>query len=73
MMSALFRNIPLIELALVLILLGLGGFGSLSLRRGINHPVNSKARSNGKWVLAGLCGLALLAIILLFLVTLIKG
>jgi hypothetical protein len=72
-MSELFRNIPLIELLLVLTMLGLGGFGYLSLPRGTKHQANTKATSNGKWILAGLCGLALLAIFLLFVIALTKG
>ena len=72
-MGVLFRNIPLIELLLALTMLGLGGLGYLSLPRGTKHPDNPRAMSNGKWILVGLSGLALLAIILLIVITLIKG
>jgi hypothetical protein len=72
-MGVLFRNIPLIEMLLILTMLGLGGLGCRSLPRGAKHPDIPRASSTGTWILFGLCGLALLAIILLFLVTLVKG
>jgi hypothetical protein len=72
-MSVLFRDIPLIELLLALTMLGLGGLGYLSLPRGKKPPDNPRAMSNGKWILIGLSGLALLAIILLIVITLLKG
>ena len=70
-MSDFLREIPFIELLLVFAMLGLGGLGFFSLlrRRDPANPIKSVLM--GKWILAGLIGLAFLAIILFFVVSLV--
>ncbi|MBE3142989.1 MAG: hypothetical protein IMZ61_03585 [Planctomycetes bacterium] len=71
MMNVFVREIPFIELLLVFAMLGLGGLGFFSLLRRRNPTDLMKYGSTGKWILAGLIGLAVLAIILLFVVSLV--
>ena len=73
-MSVFVKIIPCIELLLVLAMLALGGLGYLSLwSKAANLPGQNQYRSAGKWVLPGLIGLAILAILLLFVVSFVKG
>jgi hypothetical protein len=71
MMNVFVREIPFIELLLVFAMLGLGGLGFFSLLRRRDPTDPMKYGSTGKWILAGLIGLAVLAIILLIVVSLV--
>jgi hypothetical protein len=70
-MNDFVREIPLIELLLVFSMLGLGGFGFYSQLKRKDPPDSMKYGLIGKWILAGLVGLAFLAIILFFIGSLI--
>ena len=72
MMNVLVSEIPFIEILLVFILLTLGslGFYSLLRKRDLANPM--KYVSTGKWILASLMGLALLAIILFLIISLVR-
>jgi hypothetical protein len=70
-MNAWVSGIPFIELLLVFAMLGLSGLGFFSLLRR-RVPVDPKNYGLiGKWILAGLIGLALLAILLFFIISLV--
>jgi len=70
-MNIFVREIPLIEQLLVFAMLGLGGLGFFSLRRRRDLIAQMNYGSTEKWILAGLTGLAILATILLFVVSLV--
>ncbi len=72
-MGVLVRNIPFVELLLILSIFGLGGVGYFSLVRKPKDQVRPAARTIGIWILAGLVCLALLAIILFLVASLGKG
>jgi len=69
MMSVFIKVIPFIELLLVLAMLGLGSLGYLSLWGKADQPGQSQYSFAGKWILPGFIGLAILAILLLFIVS----
>lgn len=69
-MSVFVKVIPYIEFLLVLVMLALIGLDYLSLWS--NPPGQNQYKSAGKWVLPGLVGLAILAILLLFVVSFAK-
>jgi hypothetical protein len=71
MMNSIVREIPLIELLLVFSMLGLSGIGFYSQLQKRDPADSMKYGLIGKWILAGLIGLAILAIILFFFVSLI--
>jgi hypothetical protein len=73
MINVFIKVIPFIELLLILAMLGLVGLGYLSLQAETDQPDQNRYRSAGKWVLPGLIGLAVLAIILLLIVAFIQG
>lgn len=72
-MSMFIKIIPYIELILVLSMLGLGSLGYLSLWRKADQPGQSQLTSAAKWVLPGLIGLAILAILLLLMTSFIEA
>jgi cell division protein FtsW (lipid II flippase) len=64
-MSGFIREIPIIETLLIISALGLCGLGFLFLHR-TDNPTNAmKHELVGKVILAGLVGVAIMAIILL--------
>jgi hypothetical protein len=69
-MNALVSRIPFIELLLVFAMLGLSGLGFFSVLRRRKTADPMKYGLIGKWTLAGLVGLAFLAIILFLVVSL---
>jgi hypothetical protein len=71
-MNDLVREIPIIELLFIFTILGLSGLGFLSQRSGGDSPEPMKFRLIGKWILAGLIGLAILAIILFLIISLVR-
>ena len=72
-MSIVIRVIPFIELLLVLAMLGLGSLGYLSLMDKADQQGQNQYQSAGKWVLPGLIGLAILAVILFLMVSFFQG
>lgn len=64
-MGILVRHIPLFELVLVLAVLGLAGLGYFS---GLHRP--QPGAPTGKWALAGLVGVTVLAILFFLFVSL---
>jgi O-antigen/teichoic acid export membrane protein len=72
-MNIFIQIIPFIELLLILAMMGLGSFGYFSLREKANQPSQNQYRSIERWVLPGLIGLAILAIILLFMASFVEG
>jgi hypothetical protein len=71
-MNIFVRIIPFIELLLVLAVLGLGSLGYLILSRKPDQSGYNQYKSIEKWVMPGLIGLAILAILLLFIVSFIE-
>lgn len=71
-MNDLVREIPYIELLLIFVILGLSGLGYFTqLNRG-DSPDPLKYGLIGKWILAGLIGVAFLAILLFFVASLVR-
>lgn len=69
-MNTLVSGIPFIELLLVFAVLGVSSLGFFSLLRR-REPADPKNYGLiGKWILVGLVGLAFLAILLFFVVSL---
>ena len=73
MMNIFIRVIPFIELFLILAMLGLVVLGYLSLQSRTNQPDQNQHGFAEKWVLPGLMGLAILAIVLLLMVAFSQG
>jgi hypothetical protein len=71
-MNDLVREIPIIELLLIFAILGLSGLGLLSQRSEGDSSEPMKFGLVGKWILAGLIGLAFLAIILFLIISLVR-
>lgn len=64
------NEIPFVELLIIFAILGLCSLGFFRLRR--RDPSNPVGYgSTGKWILAGLIGLAVMSITLLFVIALI--
>ena len=72
-MNVFIQIIPFIELLFILAMLGLVALGYLPLQSKTNQPDQHQYRFAEKWVLPGLIGLAILAIILLLMAAFIQG
>jgi len=72
LVSLFIKIIPYIELLLVLAMLGLGSLGYLSLWGKADQRIQNQYGFAGKWVLPGLISVAILAIILLFVISFIQ-
>jgi hypothetical protein len=69
-MNDFVREIPFIEFMFVFAMLGLSGLGFFSLLRRRDPADPMKDGCLGKWILAGLIGLAFLSILLFFFASL---
>ncbi len=71
-MNLLVKDIPYIEILLALTSIGLGSLGYFIVLHGKDQLIEKKYKSFGRWILGGLVGLAVLAMILLLVVALVQ-